>query len=35
MTDREKGLRLGAPATYRVQVPDYLDESHSDRLGGM
>jgi hypothetical protein len=35
MTDKDEGLVLGAPATYRVQVQGLLDESYSDRLGGM
>jgi hypothetical protein len=35
MTDGKKGLHLGAPATYRVRVQGYLDESYSDQLGGV
>lgn len=35
MTDKDEGLVLGAPATYRVQVQGLLDESYADRLGGM
>ena len=30
-----KGLLLGMPATYRIQVQGYLDETWSDRLGGL
>ena len=30
-----KGLRLHMPATYRIRVQGHLDESWSDRLGGM
>ena len=33
MTDR--GLRHHTPATYCIQVQGILDESWSDRLGGM
>jgi len=30
-----KGLLLGMPAGYRIQVQGYLDGSWSDRLGGL
>jgi len=30
-----KGLKLWTPATYRIEVEGALDESWSDRLGGM
>lgn len=29
------GLEFDRPATYRIQVKGYLDNSLSDRLGGM
>ncbi len=32
---RYKGLKLETPATYRIRVQGHLDESWSDRLGGM
>jgi hypothetical protein len=35
MTMTHKGLRLDTPATYRISVQGYLDESWSDRLGGV
>ena len=37
MTDDLKGmhLKLWTPATYRIEVVGALDESWSDRLGGM
>ena len=31
----EPKLTLDKPATYRIKVQGYLDESWSDRLGGM
>jgi hypothetical protein len=31
----EKPLKLGMPATYRIHVQGYLDNSRSDWLGGM
>lgn len=34
MTPKEE-LRLYMPATYRIQVQGLLDETWSDRLGGM
>jgi hypothetical protein len=30
-----KNLKFEAPAPYRVRVQDHLDDSWSDRLGGM
>ena len=30
-----KHLKLGTPAFYRIVVEGYVDESWSDRLGGM
>jgi hypothetical protein len=30
-----KDLKLWTPATYRIKVQGYLDESRSDFLGGM
>ena len=30
-----KDFKLWTPATYRIKVPGYLDESRSDFLGGM
>ena len=30
-----KRLKLWTPATYRIEVEGHLDESWSDRLGGM
>ena len=30
-----KGLRLDMPATYRIRVQGFLNQSWSDRLGGM
>ena len=30
-----EGLKLHMPATYRIRVQGFLDESWSDRLGGM
>ena len=30
-----KHLKLWTPATYRIEVEGYLDESLSDRLGGV
>ena len=35
MADKAIGLRLETPATYRVLVQGFLDESYSDRLGGL
>ena len=32
---KEKYLKLWTPATYRIEVEGHLDESWSDRLGGM
>jgi hypothetical protein len=32
---RYKGLKLETPATYRIRVQGRLDETWSDRLGGM
>ena len=31
----EKHLKLWTPATYRIEVEGHLDESWSDRLGGL
>ena len=31
----EKHLKLWTPAIYRIEVEGHLDESWSDRLGGM
>ena len=31
----QKGLKITTPATYRIRVQGILDESWSDRLGGM
>ena len=33
--DKGKRLKLWTPATYRIQVEGHVDESRSDRLGGM
>lgn len=33
--DKGKRLKLWAPATYRIEVEGHVDESRSDRLGGM
>jgi hypothetical protein len=30
-----KNIKIWTPATYRIKVEGYLDESWSDRLGGM
>lgn len=30
-----KDLKFEAPATYRIQIQGHLDDSWSDRLGGM
>ena len=30
-----KGLKLETPATYRIRVQGHLDDSWTDRLGGM
>ena len=32
---QEKHLKLWTPATYRIEVVGYLEESTSDRLGGL
>lgn len=32
---KEKRLKLWTPATYRITVEGYLDESWSDRIGNM
>jgi len=34
-SSQRKHLKLGTPATYRIEVEGHLDESWSDRLGGM
>jgi hypothetical protein len=33
--DKSKRLKLWTPATYSITVKGHLDESWSDRLGGM
>ncbi len=37
MLDQTKGkhLKLWTPATYRIEIEGYLEESMSERLGGM
>ena len=35
MSPSWKNLKSGAPAPYRIRVQGHLDESWSDRLGGM
>ncbi len=37
MSDQQswKNLKFEAPATYRIRVQGHLDDSWSDRLGGM
>ena len=37
MSDSSNGkhLKIWAPATYRIEVEGYVDESWSDSLGGM
>jgi hypothetical protein len=33
--DKEKRMKLWTPATYRITVEGHVDETWSDRLGGM
>ena len=35
MQTQHKRVRRDTPATYRIRIQGYLDESWSDRLGGM
>ena len=35
MAKTKDGLRLHMPAAYRIRVQGYLDQSWSDRLGGL